>query len=425
MVNNKIYYKRIADDLLDLKLRAFGATNIVGPKWCGKTETAKQKAKSKIMLQKEPDKESLIYTAKINPMALLEGDQPRLIDEWQDAPTLWDAVRSYCDEHHGQGHFILTGSTSKIEETKHTGTGRISTMKMYPMSLYESLESNGSVSLMDLFDGKDQIEKGCISNLTIDDIIFAACRGGWPESVLLKDTEAQLAIPKDYFQQIYTRDMFSVDKIKRNQQTMRAVIRSYARNISTLAKKVNIIDDVNATNNISEETLDDYIEILEKLYVVEDLYGWCPQIRSKTAMRSGRKREFVDPSIAVAALGGSPKLYSLDLKTFGFIFETLCIRDLKVYSQALDGEISYYHDNLGLEADCVLHLNDGRYALIEFKLGSMEIEDGAANLNKLEKLIIESGKLRKPDLKIIITGTKYGYKRNDNVFVIPIGCLKN
>lgn len=425
MVNNKIYYKRIADDLLDLKLRAFGATNIVGPKWCGKTETAKQKAKSKIMLQKEPDKESLIYTAKINPMALLEGDQPRLIDEWQDAPTLWDAVRSYCDEHHGQGHFILTGSTSKIEETKHTGTGRISTMKMYPMSLYESLESNGSVSLMNLFDGKDQIEKGCISNLTIDDIIFAACRGGWPESVLLKDTEAQLAIPKDYFQQIYTRDMFSVDKIKRNQQTMRAVIRSYARNISTLAKKVNIIDDVNATNNISEETLDDYIEILEKLYVVEDLYGWCPQIRSKTAMRSGRKREFVDPSIAVAALGGSPKLYSLDLKTFGFIFETLCIRDLKVYSQALDGEISYYHDNLGLEADCVLHLNDGRYALIEFKLGSMEIEDGAANLNKLEKLIIESGKLRKPDLKIIITGTKYGYKRNDNVFVIPIGCLKN
>ncbi len=243
MVDNKIYYKRIADDLLDLKLRAFGATNIVGPKWCGKTETVKQKAKSKIMLQKEPDKESLIYTAKINPMALLEGDQPRLIDEWQDAPTLWDAVRSYCDEHHGQGHFILTGSTSKIEETKHTGTGRISTMKMYPMSLYESLESNGSVSLMDLFDGKDQLEKGCITNLTIDDIIFAACRGGWPESILLKDKEAQLAIPKDYFQQIYTRDMFSVDKVKRNQQTMRAVIRSYARNISTLAKKVYIIDD--------------------------------------------------------------------------------------------------------------------------------------------------------------------------------------
>lgn len=386
--------------------------------------TAKQKAKSKIRLQKEPDKESLIYTAKINPMPLLEGDQPRLIDEWQDAPTLWDAVRSYCDEHHGQGHFILTGSTSKIEETKHTGTGRISTMKMYPMSLYEFLESNGSVSLMDLFDGKDQLEKGYISNLTIDDIIFAACRGGWPESILLKDKEAQLAIPKDYFQQIYTRDMFSVDKVKRNQQTMRAVIRSYARNISTLAKKVNIIDDVNATNNITELNLDDYIETLEKLYVVEDIYGWCPQIRSKTAMRSGRKREFVDPSIAVAALGGSPKLYSLDLKTFGFIFETLCIRDLKVYSQALDGEISYYHDNLGLEADCVLHLNDGRYALIEFKLGSMEIEDGAANLNKLEALIIESSKLRKPDLKIIITGTKYGYKRNDNVFVIPIGCLK-
>ncbi len=219
--------------------------------------------------------------------------------------------------------------------------------------------------------------------------------------------------------------MFAVDKVKRNPQTMKALIRSYARNISTLAKKVSIIDDVNATNSITESTIDDYIEVLEKLYVVEDLYGWCPQIRSKTAMRSGRKREFVDPSIAVAALGGSPKLYSSDLRTFSFIFETMCIRDLKVYSQAFEGEVSYYHDNLGLEADCVLHLNDGRYALIEFKLGSSETDEGANNLNKLEKLIIDSGKMKAPDLKIVITGTKYGYKRDDNVYVVPIGCLKN
>ena len=424
-MSEKIYYKRIVDQILEFKLRAFGATNIVGPKWCGKTETALQKAKSKIMLQKDPNKEGLIYTAHINPMALLDGPQPRLIDEWQDAPALWDAVRTYCDEYHGQGHFILTGSTSRIEETSHTGTGRISTLKMYPMSLYESLESNGTISLLDLFDGIDNLEKGCISNLTIEGLIFAACRGGWPESVLLNDKEAQLAIPKDYFQQVYKKDMFSVDKIKRNSQTMKAIIRSYARNISTLAKKVNIIDDVLATNSITEATLDDYIEVLEKLYIVEDLYGWCPQIRSKTSMRSGRKREFVDPSIAVAALGGSPKLYNTDLKTFGFIFETLCIRDLKVYSQAFDGEVSYYHDNLGLEADCVLHLNDGRYALIEFKLGSQEIEEGAKNLNKLEKLILDSGKLKQPNLKIVITGTQYGYKREDGVFVIPIGCLKN
>lgn len=429
-MNKNIYYKRIVDKILDLKLRAFGATNIVGPKWCGKTKTALQRAKSKIMLQRDPNKENLIYTAKVTPMVLLDGEKPRLIDEWQDAPTLWDAVRSYCDENPGQGHFILTGSTSSLKKIMHTGTGRISTMKMYPMSLYESLESNGAVSLLELFDKKQDLKNGCVSNMSIEDIIFAACRGGWPESVLLNDKEAQLAIPKDYFQQIYLKDMFNVDNVKRNSQTMRALLRSYARNISTLAKSVSILDDVNATNLISDVTLSDYIEVLEKLYVVEDIYGWCPQIRSKTSMRSGRKREFVDPSIAVAALGGSPSYYLNDLKTFGFIFENLCIRDLKVYSQAMDGEISYYHDNLGLEADCVLHLNDGRYAIIEFKLGDFEIDEGAKHLNELERLIkkhnLESKiQIRKPDLKIVITGTKYGYKREDGVFVIPIGCLKD
>ncbi|MDD7417075.1 MAG: DUF4143 domain-containing protein [Spirochaetales bacterium] len=429
-MSEKKYYKRIADKILDLKLRAFGATNIVGPKWCGKTETALQRSKSKIMLQKDPDKDALIYTAKVNPMALLAGEQPRLIDEWQDAPSLWDAVRSYCDENHGHGHFILTGSTSNLSETYHTGTGRISTMKMYPMSLYESLESNGSVSLLALFDKTENLEKGCKSDLTIDNLVFAACRGGWPESVLMDDKEAQLAIPKDYFQQIYSRDMFNVDKVKRNPQTMKALLRSYARNISTLAKKVSILEDVNATNPITDVTLDDYISVLEKLFIVEDVYGWCPSIRSKTAIRSGRKREFVDPSIAVVAQGGSPSIYNLDLKSFGFIFETLCIRDLKIYSQAFDGEVSYYHDNLGLEADCVLHLNDGRYALIEFKLGSVEIEEGAKNLNQMEKLIKEhneesSAKIRVPDLKIVITGSQYGYKRDDGVFVVPIGCLKD
>ena len=429
-MNEVKYYKRIADKVLDLKLRAFGATNIIGPKWCGKTRTALERARSSLMLQKEPNKDNLIFTAKINPGFLLDGEQPRLIDEWQDAPELWDAVRSYCDTYHGQGHFILTGSTSKKVETSHTGTGRISTMKMYPMSLYESLESNGSVSLRDLFDGKNNLENGCISAMTIEEIIFAACRGGWPESVLLDDKEAQLAIPKDYFQQIYSSDMFKVDNITRNSQTMKAVIRSYARNISTLAKKVSIIDDVNATNSVTEKTLDDYISVLEQLFVVEDLYGWCPDIRSKSAMRIGRKREFVDPSIAVAALGGSPKLYSLDLKTFGFIFETLCIRDLKVYAQAFDGEVSYYHDKFGLEADCVLHLNDGRYALIEFKLGGNEIEEAAKNLNELERLIkvhndVSTSKIRLPDLKMVITGTQYGYKREDGVYVVPIGCLKD
>lgn len=429
-MKESIYYPRIADKILDSKLKAFGATNIVGPKWCGKTETALQKAKSSIMLQRDPNKDELIYTASINPMALLSGEEPRLIDEWQDAPNIWDAVRSYCDEHHGPGHFILTGSTSKAVETKHTGTGRISTLKMYPMSLYESKESNGSVSLRDLFDGKNNLENGCQADLSLDDLIFAACRGGWPASLSLEDKEAQLLLAQDYFEQIYMRDMDSLDKVRRNPQTMRAVLRSYARNISTIAKKTSLLADINATNRIVEATLDDYIEVLERLYIVEDIYGWCPSIRSKTAMRSGRKREFVDPSIAVAALGGSPSIYKTELKSFGFIFESLCIRDIRAYSASLHGELSYYRDNLGLEADCVLHLSDGRYALIEFKLGPNEYDEAAEHLCKIESLIKkhneeEETQIRLPDLKLIVTGMKYGCKREDGVYVVPIGCLKD
>lgn len=428
--NMNNYIKRIVDKELSLKLRAFGATNIVGPKWCGKTTTAEEQSKSVLKLQKNPNKESLIATAEINPLALLSGEQPRLIDEWQDAPNLWDAVRTYCDEHSGKGHFILTGSTSKKVKTAHTGTGRISKLKMYPMSLYESNESNGVISLGDLFNNK-KLNDECVSKLSIENLIFAACRGGWPESILIDDKEAQLAISKDYYKQIYEEDMFRVDGIRRKKSLMKAIIKSYARNISTLAKKTSIIADVNSTNSISEKTFDDYLSVLEDLYIVEDLYGWCPAIRSKTAMRSGRKREFVDPSIAVAAMGVSPEFFNTDLKTFGFIFECLCIRDLRIYSSALGGELSYYHDRNGLEADAVLHLGDGRYALLEFKLGGKEIDEGAKHLCAIEKMLIQHNKIEKqvqikiPDLKIIITGTQYGYKRPDGVYVIPIGCLKN
>lgn len=429
-MEEKKYIKRIVDKELDLKLRAFGATNIVGPKWCGKTTTAKQRANSKIELQKDPNKDALIKTAEINPIALLSGEQPRLIDEWQDAPNLWDAVRSYCDEHSGKGQFILTGSTSKKVKTSHTGTGRISKMKMYPMSLYESNESNGTISINDLFNNK-KMDNGCSSNLSIDNLIFAACRGGWPESVLMNDMEAQLAIPKDYYEQIYEEDMFKVDNVKRNKNTMKAILKSYSRNLSTLANNSNIIADVCATNSISDKTFNDYVSVLEDLYVIEDLFGWCPAIRSKSAMRSGRKREFIDPSIAVAAMGVTPSFFNTDLKTFGFVFECLCIRDLRVYSSALGGELSYYHDRYGLEADAVLHLNDGRYALLEFKLGGSEIEEGANHLCEIESLIKKHNEtekqvpIRLPDLKIVITGTQYGYMRSDGVYVIPIGCLKN
>ena len=299
------------------------------------------------------------------------------------------------------------------------------------MSLFESKESNGTVSLKALFDGTQNFASGCVSLLSIEQLIFAACRGGWPGSVTLDDHEAQLLIPGDYFEQIFEEDMFKVDGVKRSKGLMREILRSYARNISTLAKSSSILADVSAAIPVSAKTLEDYISVLEDLFIVEDLPGWCPAIRSASAMRSGKKREFVDPSIAVAALGVSPALLNVDLKTFGFIFECLCIRDLRVYSSAAGGRISYYHDRYGLEADAVLHLADGRYALIEFKLGGKEVEDGAKHLVEIERLIAEHNKGEKqvpiplPNLKMVITGTKYGYKREDGVYVVPIGCLRD
>lgn len=426
-----IYLNRIVDKQLELKLRAFGAVNIVGPKWCGKTTTAEQYSKSILKLQQNTNKEALKMAAEINPMALLSGDKPRLIDEWQDAPSLWDAIHSYCDDNPKKGHFILTGSTSKKVNTYHTGTGRISKLKMYPMSLFESEESNGTVSLTKLFNGEEKLDKGCKSDLSIDDLIFAACRGGWPSSVLLEDREAKLEISKDYFNQIYEEDMFKVDDVKRNKSTMKRILRSYARNLSTPATNTSILTDIKTTSSLSDTTLSNYIAVLEDFFIVEDLEAWCPSIRSKSAIRSGKKREFIDPSIAVAALGCSPEFLNNDLLTFGFIFECLCIRDLRVYSSALKGEMSYYRDRYGLEADGVLHLDDGRYALLEFKLGGSKVEEGAKHLLEIEKLIRKNNKnnnklkLRLPDLKIVITGTEYGYLRPDGVYVIPIGCLRD
>lgn len=425
------YRKRIVDDILDIKLKTFGAVHIVGPKWCGKTTTAEQKSKSAIKLQEAPNKDGLIETARINPAALLNGEKPRLIDEWQDAPNLWDAVRVYCDENHTRGNFILTGSTSKKVKTSHTGTGRISKLKMYPMSLFESGESNGTVSLKDLFDGVEMPDNGCESNLTIDGLIKAACRGGWPESVLVNDIESGILIARDYFEQIFEEDMNHVDEVKRNKETMHALLLSYGRNLATVAKNSSIIADISATNSISDVTFADYMDVLERLYIIEDMKGWCPAIRSATAMRSGRKRMFIDPSIAAASQGGSPEFYNVDLKSFGFIFECLCVRDLRVYSSAMGGKLSYYRDRYGLEADAVLHLSDGRFALIEFKLGSYEIDDGAKHLNEIERLIKVHNEeekqcpLRLPDVKMILTGAQYGYRREDGVYVVPIGCLRN
>lgn len=426
------YYKRIVDKELELKLNAFGATLIVGPKWCGKTTTAIQKSKSILDLQDPDNKEMYLDTANKKPSLLLIGENPRLIDEWQDAPILWDAIRKDVDKRGEDGLYILTGSTSKNVKTAHTGTGRISTLKMYPMSLYESKESNGSISLKELFDNPNYDIDGIQSNLKFEDLVFAVCRGGWPSSLFKKSDEAKLLVAKDYFKQIYNTDISAIDNVKRNPKWTQALLKSYARNIATLVKQKTILEDVKSNaDTISLETLTTYIDALERLHIIEDIDAWCPSIRSKSVIRASKKRMFTDPSIAVAAMGLSPSYFNTDLKTFGFLFECLCIRDLKVYSSALGGEISYYHDRYGLEADAVLHLDDGRYALIEFKLGSKEIEEGAKHLLKIKELVKEYNKtekqcpLREPDLLMIITSTDMAYTRNDGVKIVPIGCLKD
>ncbi len=427
------YLPRVVDGELVLRLEAFGATLIVGPKWCGKTTTGEQQAKSVLRLQ-DPDRcEGYLATAGTKPSLLLRGKNPRLIDEWQVAPVLWDAVRTAVDQRQEEGLFILTGSTS-VDSSKimHSGTGRISRLKMYPMSLFESQESNGSISLKALFDNPEMDIDGIFSALTIEELIFSACRGGWPAALRRKSDAAKLMIAKDYLNNICESDISTVDGVQRNPTWTNMILRSYARNVSTLAKKTNIFKDVASNaDSMTSATMDAYLNALEKLFVIEDIDAWCPAIRSATTIRAGKKRGFTDPSIPVAAMGLTPEYFQTDLKTFGFIFECLCIRDLKVYSQALGGKLSYYHDRYDLEADAVLHLGDGRYALIEFKLGSREIEDGASHLLQITELIKKYNKkesqtpLREPDLLMVITGGEMAYAREDGVKVVPIGTLRD
>ncbi len=425
-----LYRSRIADDILEQKLEAFGATLITGPKGCGKTTTGKQKAASVVEFQDEDTRENLLAVAQTQPSRLLLGAKPRLFDEWQDAPKIWGAVRKSVDDEQKTGLYILTGSTSQAVDTPHTGTQRISTLKMYPMSLFESGESNGEVSLSALFDHPDKFQ-GCHSNLTVDHIIWAICRGGWPRAINNPTPRAQLAIAKDLFYQICNVDISHVDGVKRNSAVTEAILRSYSRNLCTMAEILTIRKDVLSTENISESSLYEYLKALKQLFVIEDVPAWCPAIRSKSAIRAGNKRCFTDPSMAVAALGLKPEYFNTDFKTLGFLFEALCIRDLRIYSSKSDGRVSYYHDRYGLEADAVLHLADGRYALIEIKLGSHEIDYGAKHLVELEKLMREKNAtetqvpLALPTLKIVLTGTEYGYRRDDGVFVIPLGCLRD
>lgn len=427
------YLPRVVDRELDLRLDAFGATLIVGPKWCGKTTTGEQRAKSILRMQDPDRSEGYLATAGTKPSLLLRGKNPRLIDEWQVAPVLWDAVRVAVDQRQEEGLFILTGSTS-VDSSKimHSGTGRISRLKMYPMSLFESRESNGSISLRALFDDPGLDIDGVSSPLGVEELIFAACRGGWPAALRRKSDAAKLMIAKDYLSNICESDISTVDGVQRNPTWTSMILRSYARNVSTLAKKTSIYQDV-ATNadSMTAATMEAYLNALEKLFVIEDIDAWCPAIRSATTIRAGKKRGFIDPSIPIAAMGLTPEYLQTDLKSFGFLFECLCVRDLKVYSQALGGRLSYYRDRYGLEADAVLHLGDGRFALIEFKLGSREIEAGAEHLLRLTELIKKYNEregqvpLREPDLLMVITGGEMAYARADGVKVIPIGTLRD
>ena len=428
------YLPRIADAVLKEKLEAFGAVLIEGPKWTGKTTTALQQAKSVLQLQDPDHRDDNLVTAATMPSLLLKGKQPRLIDEWQDAPTLWDAVRIAVDKSGGiPSQYILTGSNT-VERNKiyHSGTGRITRMKMYPMSLWESQDSSGEVSLKELFDNPDYDIDGATGKLDIPALIRVACRGGWPAAPQVSE-KAGMLIAGDYVNSVCEVDISSIDRKQRNPKIARQIMRSYARNISTIAKRTSILADITSSNDItlSLDTFDDYIGVMKKLFVIQDIDAWCPAIRNKTAIRSMPKRGFSDPSIAVAAMGVNAEGLETQLKTFGFIFEQMCARDLRAYAPGYGTHLSYYRDRYGLEADLVLHLDDGRYALIECKLGSREIESGANHLLKIKQLVQEHNKterqmpLREPDLLIILTGGTMAYTRPDGIKVIPLACLKD
>ena len=420
----KEYLPRIADELLKQRLSASGAVLIEGPKWCGKTRTAKEMSRSQLYMQ-DPDKRvSYLKAADTKPSLLLKGDVPRLLDEWQMAPVLWDAVRYEVDMRGISGQFILTGSAvPKDDETFHTGTGRISRLKMRTMSLFESNESNGTVSLKELFDGKTDIDN--FSELTIEDIAYAITRGGWPISI---GEEEKIALRHaiDYVEAIINTDISRVDNISRSPVRARVLLRSLARNISTLASIPTIRNDIamGDDESLSDKTVGEYLNALDRIFVTENLPAWNPALRSKTAIRTSPKRQFTDPSIATAVMRLTPERLLEDFEYFGFLFESLCDRDMRIYAEANDGEVFHYRDKSGLEADAVIVLADGRWAAVEVKLGSKEIEEAAKHLLTLKRKV-NTDKMREPSFLMILTGTEIAYQRSDGVFVVPIGCLKD
>lgn len=422
----KEYYERVSDKVLEDHLESKGAVLIEGPKWCGKTTSAKHVAKSFIEMDRPDMTEQYQQMARIKPAALLEGKVPHLVDEWQIAPGIWNAVRYEVDQRGEFGQFILTGSSVPpvFDESMHTGTGRIVRMKMRPMSLFESKDSTGEVSLEDMFRGCDIAAS---DNHNIDDIAYLICRGGWPLSV---NTSKKVALKQafDYYDSVVKDDISRVDGIKRDPERMKRLMKSYARNVATQASLETIREDciVNDTDTFDKETLYSYINALKKIFVIEDSAAWNPNIRSKTAIRTADTRYFVDPSIAIAALGLGPKDLINDLNLMGLIFENLCVRDLRIYADFLDGDVFHYRDKTGLECDAVIHLRNGQYGLIEVKLGGDKlINEGAENLLKLASRI-DSDKMKEPAFMMVLCGVApFAYRREDGVYVVPISCLKN
>lgn len=433
------YKNRVADRLLAEKLEAFGAVLIEGPKYCGKTTLASQQARSILSMADTDTLGQNLALARTNISRLLAGETPRLIDEWQIAPQFWDAVRNEVDKRNEDGQFMLTGSAvppkpkkdesgNIIEEENihHTGTGRISRLRLRTMSLWESEDSTGDVSLEELFINPDTVDG--VSNIDLDRLAYLTCRGGWPKAVLKKSEKAALAQAFDYYDSVVSNDIKRVDDIDRDEELTKRIMRSYARNQGTQATVGTILADIksNGDERMSDSTVYSYIKALKEIFVIEDSIAWNPNLRSKTAIRTSDTRYFIDPSIATAALGMGPKDLINDMETFGFIFETLAIRDLRVYADALDGKVYHYRDKNNLECDAVIHLRNGSYGLVEVKIGGTEpIREGAESLKTLSSKI-DSTRMKTPSFMMVLTGIgNFAYKRpEDGVLVVPIGCLK-
>ena len=418
------YLKRISDKKLKLLLQAKGAVLIEGPKWCGKTSSAEEVAKSVLYMQDPDTSKANILTAKVKPSLLLEGEIPRLLDEWQVAPELWNAVRFAVDKRRANGQFILTGSVIPTRtEDMHTGTGRIARMKMRTMSLFETGDSTGEVSLEALFNGEADPEGR--SDLSIEKLAFLINRGGWPAVAREKHEKIALAVANDYLEAVANEDISKADGIEKNPDRVKSLIRSLSRNISGDARTTTILNDLRANDEaLSQVTIDQYINALKKIFVIEDLPAWSAKLRSKTAIRTTAKRHFADPSIATASLRATPKRLLTDFNTFGLLFESICIRDLRIYAESIDGAVYHYRDKSGLEVDSVIQLADGRWGAAQIKLGAGEIEDASRNLLKL-KMIVDTEKMKEPSFLMVLTGTEYAFQLENGVWVVPLGCLKD